>query len=105
MKEQEAIKILETDNCWECRRGSDSAANCEYGGCSVSVATKTAIQALEEIQQYRAIGTVQQCKEVMTKQTPTKPYCVVEDEVLCPYCHAVLDYENICECGQRIDWS
>ena len=108
MKEQEAIKILETDNCWECRRGSDSAVNCEYSGCSVSAATKTAIQALEEIQQYRAIGTVQQCKEAVEKsqeiqllppRTSTFTY-----KGICPVCgEEILISEKYCsQCGQKV---
>lgn len=32
-----------------------------------------AIKALEEIQQYRAIGTVEECREAMAKQKPKKP--------------------------------
>ena len=34
---------------------------------------KTAIKALEEVQQYRAIGTVEECREAVEKQTAKKP--------------------------------
>lgn len=57
MTESEAIKILKKDSCYECAQGTDSPLNCEYGGCRVAKATRVAIQALEEVQQYRAIGT------------------------------------------------
>jgi hypothetical protein len=56
MTESEAIKILKKDSCYECAQGTDSPLNCEYGGCRVAKATRVAIQALEEVQQYRAIG-------------------------------------------------
>lgn len=36
-------------------------------------AVDTAIQALEEVQQYRAIGTVEECREAVEKQTAKKP--------------------------------
>lgn len=45
--------------------------------------------------------------EALEKQTPKKPNYLYEDEPLCPYCGAVLDYcESPCEnCNQFIDWS
>lgn len=57
MAESEAIKILKKDSCYECAQGTGSPFNCEYGGCRVAKATRMAIQALEEVQKYRAIGT------------------------------------------------
>lgn len=36
--------------------------------CDVGIAIDLAIKALEEIQQYRAIGTVEECREAMEKQ-------------------------------------
>ena len=62
MTENEAIKILKKDSCYECTRGTDSPFNCEYGACRVAKATRVAIKALEEVQQYRAIGTVEECR-------------------------------------------
>lgn len=61
MTASEAIKILKKDSCYECAQGTDSPFNCEYGGCRVAKATRVAIQALEEVQQYRAIGTPEEC--------------------------------------------
>lgn len=55
MTENEAIKTLRMDSCYECAQGADSAVNCDYGACRVAEATRMAIQALEEVQQYRAI--------------------------------------------------
>ena len=62
-----------------------------------------AIQALEEVQQYRAIGTPEECKEAMEKQTAKKP--IVHQ---CPACgNAVMLSDGKCcsNCGQRLDWS
>ena len=62
MTASEAIKILKKDSCYECAQGTDSPFNCEYGGCRVAKATRVAIQALEEVQQYSAIGTPKECR-------------------------------------------
>ena len=36
-------------------------------------ALEMAITALKEVQQYREIGTVKECREAREKQTPNKP--------------------------------
>ena len=76
------------------------------------------IKALEEIQQYRAIGTVEECREAREKQWAKKvnnrtllrdlngdPYAVRGD---CPNCGKIgllsdTDYCNAC--GKKLDWS
>lgn len=55
MTEQEASNILKADSCYECTYGANSPVDCVYGACRVSKATKMAIKALEEVQQYRAM--------------------------------------------------
>ena len=50
MTENEAIKILKKDSCYECAQGADSPFSCEYGGCRVAKANRAAIKALEEVQ-------------------------------------------------------
>ena len=52
-------------------------------------AAKMAIAALEEIQQYRAIGTVEECREAVEKQTPNKcikDSCPDHTHYKCPSC-------------------
>ena len=109
MTEQEALYILEN---------SENISD-------VQVALKVAIKALEEIQQYRAIGTVEDCRAAMEKQTPKNPiktniYEGERAEILkkrgainpevfkCPACKKIIDpgYSNsYCKkCGQRIVW-
>lgn len=70
-----------------------------------------AIKALEEIQQYRAIGTVEECRKAMERKR-AKKYKVIEPcksvtYYQCPFCEGLLYInENFCgECGQAIDWS
>ena len=38
------------------------------------VADGIAIEALKEVQQYREIGTVEECREAVEKQKPKKPH-------------------------------
>lgn len=94
MTESEAIKILKKDSCYECAQGTDSPLNCEYGGCRVAKATRVAIQALEEVQQYRAIGTPKECRAAAVKQTAKKPI----------FNHNLSDTLSVfhCECGNTI---
>ena len=77
----------------------------------------TAISALEEIQQYRKIGTVEECREAVERQKPKMPdyegdgYAdgeMVYDTWICPNCGKKyeVDYDNYkhCpNCGQAID--
>lgn len=47
-----------------------------------------AISALEEIQQYRKIGTVEECRKAVEKQKPKKPRDIEYDYsyFICPTC-------------------
>nr|DAY93221.1 MAG TPA: zinc-ribbon containing domain protein [Caudoviricetes sp.] len=67
MTASEAIKILKKDSCYECAQGTDRPLNCEYGECRVAKATRVAIKALEEVQQYRAIGTLEECRAAVER--------------------------------------
>lgn len=80
-----------------------------------------AINALEEVQQYRAIGTVDECRAAVEKQTAKKPKEYEDKFYGCPSCGNVLlqkwekynaklmDKKNglpyCLSCGQRLDWS
>lgn len=68
----------------------------------------------EEIQQYRAIGTPEECRAAVEKQTVKKP--IEPDEEYgtfkCPNCGGLIFTENRFEthkhcllCGQKLDWS
>ena len=69
----------------------------------------TAIQALEEIQQYRAIGTIEEFKALKEKSTPNElAEHNFQDEVhhyLCPSCRNIVSCtQNYCEeCGQALE--
>ena len=70
------------------------------------------IDLLEELQQYRAIGTVEECREAREKQRGKKPVyrSIFTDGTRllgCPVCFSRIDggafYCN--GCGQKLDWS
>ena len=88
-------------------------------------ALNMAICALKEVQQYRKIGTVEECREAVEKQKPKKPkdslkinpvidgngaYVDADMTVylLCPNCGEMIGIDESCdkfcrECGQAID--
>ena len=109
MKPEEAIEILE-----EVKELDDTmyAYNPAYMN-----SLDMAIESLKEIQQYREIGTVEECREAMEKQKPKKiiikPYCPTK----CPTCDHELStslgdgyykyptfLERCPNCGQVIQW-
>ena len=121
MTENEAIELLKNNYPKTCKLVDGRL----QGGfddheCDVGIAIDLAIKALEEIQQYRAIGTVEECWEAMEKQKAKKPspidykkyIGIVENaEYLrgtcwCPNCNQAIKSGTFCNnCGQKLDWS
>lgn len=64
-------------------------------------AVDMAIKALEEVQQYRQIGTVEECREAMEKQTAISRE-IIEGKYFCPKCHNLMPYPGYCGCGQKV---
>lgn len=46
----------------------------DRGYPTLRTAKEIAIKALEEVQQYREIGTVEECRKAVEKQKPKKPH-------------------------------
>jgi hypothetical protein len=71
----------------------------------------TLIMALDELEQYRAIGTVSELRELKEKATAKKPLNICADTGLfeCLNCGRIqkILYQGFhCkECGQKLDWS
>lgn len=83
-------------------------------------AIEEAISALKEVQQYRKIGTVEECRKAAEKQKPKQAehskWIGINGALydLCPTCGTNLctdsflgeQKENYCgNCGQKLDWS
>lgn len=92
----------------------------EAHGSLSKKAKDMAIQALEEIQQYREIGTVEACREAAEKQKAKRPRIHKErfsSTYSCQKCGCVLihkdetgwfcgrHYKFCPDCGEPIDWS
>lgn len=83
------------------------------------LAANKAIDLIQELQQYRAIGTVEECREARERQRGKKPtyegdgYAdgeLVYDTWICPNCgeYYETDYDDYIycpNCGQAIDLS
>lgn len=106
MTEQEAMNVLE-------KYTDDTLSPV------VVEAHRMEITALEEVLQYREIGTVEECREAAEKQRAKKPNLegdgyadghMVYDTWICPCCGISYeidydDYKYCPDCGQHIDWS
>lgn len=66
----------------------------------------TIIKALEELKQYRTIGTPEECRAAMEKQTAKRPRIIV-NAMICPSCPRCFKSDNstYCpSCGQKLKW-
>lgn len=126
MTEQEAIEVLKNNYPKMCKmvngryRGGFDNTESDFGQ-----ALTMAISVLKEIQQYREIGTVEECRVAVEKQKPKAPKdslkikpvigengAYVDADVtvylLCPNCEEMVgideNVDKFChECGQAID--
>lgn len=115
MTEKEAIEVL-TDN----QTCLGTTKNDAMAWVKLNPALETAVNALAEIQQYRAIGTVEECREAIEKQNAKEPVEYEGKYYACPNCDNLLmpkwerypfqlkDKKNglpyCLSCGQAILW-
>ena len=122
MTESEAIEVL-TD-----RHTSIGTTKCDdVAWRKLKPAIDIAVNALEEIQQYRAIGTVEEYREARERQRAKKPFKALEHQKKsgykhkCPKCGCAVGYVEktpfrkrvliehaapyCCVCGQKLNWS
>lgn len=121
MTENEAIERFQ-----KCVENNGKCERCKfYVNCGIYEMEELAIKALEEVQHYRQIGTVEECRAAMEKQTAKKPEfvdtrfmhngkhisdgCQLQKCYKCPNCNQhifhVWDDELYCKyCGQLLDW-
>ena len=86
MTEQEAVEMLDSF----------------YEMDEMYAAAQIAIKALEEVQQYRAIGTVNECREAVEKMKPKKTAIEAIKVHICPVCGFGGIYDYCGNCGQRV---
>lgn len=121
MTENKAIRIHIHDNArrievikefMENNKGADER-ECKRNIFALEEANK----ALSEIQQYRSIGTVEECRAAMERKSAKKPLSIThckdgnhplsQDIGRCPCCNGIVAENMIwCDdCGQKLDWS
>ena len=94
MTENEAIKAIQNDLEWHSKELKPTYKQC----------LRLAIQALEKVQQFEAIGTIEELKALKEKNTPKKVAYQVEHEK-CPNCGSFHVFGKHCtECGQAVDY-
>ena len=108
MKEKEAIDWIKE------LKGSEEILEFYYAESFIK-AFDMAIQALEEVQQYRAIGTPEELQAAMEKQIAKKPIKKERSGIVYCVCGNFIGYKSpkngkipfkYCpNCGQKLDWS
>ena len=99
MTESEAIRdldIIRFNPHW------DELVNEEYW----QELMEMAIKALEEVQKYRAIGTPEECRVAVEKQTAKRPR-IMGNAMICPSCPRCFKSDNFTycpSCGQKLKW-
>ena len=67
------------------------------------------IFAMNELQKYKQIGTLEEVREAVEKQKRKKPRAITNRCYVCPHCGLVASLKikhNYCDaCGQHINWS
>lgn len=111
MTEQEAMEVLKQP-CLCDYDLSKTVLDCDIKQCDKRDAVLQAIKALEENQQYKAIGTPEECRAAVEKQKAKKPNkCIgfTKSLFVCPTCgrkQPIMYEQHYCkECGQKFDWS
>ena len=118
MTENELIEVLKNNYPKTCKmvngryQGGFDDTECDFGQALTS-----AISALKENQQYREIGTVEECREAVEKQNPKKIIIRNWSSTFCPTCGHELStslgdgyykhptfLERCPKCGQAIQW-
>ncbi len=111
---EEAIKALEEVQRWHTSVVNPNIKN-EFANRSTQICVNCDhkdeyIEELEaEVEEYRAIGTVEECRAAVEKQTAKRPLSEGYGHQ-CPICDNYFDSRDwkskYCgRCGQRLDWS
>ena len=97
MTEQEAVETLVT------LKGTGAISGEEIEAIDIID------DAMLELEQYREIGTVKECRAAVEKQTAKKPNYDDYHRAgyRCPTCNNVnpWGYKHCKHCGQKLDWS
>lgn len=104
---QEAIEVLKRNKPTSDQR---------LCGKQLCTACDVAISAMQELEEYKQLGTLEEVREAVERQRAKKPLLggntdkLAGDIRICPNCSGVVGIDDIradfcADCGQRIDWS
>ena len=96
------MNIPSHEYCKECKDWNGSISNCmEICGIPMDI--------IKEWEKYHAIGTPEECRVAVEKQTAKKPNYDDYHRAgyRCPTCNNVnpWGYKHCKHCGQKLDWS
>ena len=97
LAEMENRTMTENDAIRELEWAKNRLMQCSHMDSNRMCAFSMAIKALEEVQQYRALGTPEECRAAMEKQTAISRE-IIEGKYFCPKCHNLMRYP-----GKAID--
>ena len=85
---------------------ANTDANCP-AHCNISCdkcvqESKQLAEWLEELKQYRTIGTIEECREAVDKMKPKKTAIEAIKVHICPVCGFGGIYDYCGNCGQRV---
>lgn len=101
---------------WEAYRAIGTVEELIRGKRYMNIAKRhgTIGQVIDECVAYEAIGTVEECREAVEKQTAKKVKSISQvkdgDSYVgiigrCPCCGDILEEDTVyCDCGQKLDW-
>ena len=64
-------------------------------------ALDTAISAMQELQEYKKLGTLEEVREAVEKQKAISRE-IIEGKYFCHNCHNLMPYPGYCGCGQKL---
>lgn len=123
MTENKVIELLKNNYPKTCKVvGGRLKGGFDDHECDVGIAIDLAINALEEVQQYRAIGTLKECRAAAVKQTAKKPifnnnlsdtlsvfHCECGNTIKVSHDIGIMNNNNApnycSKCGCKFDWS
>ena len=105
MDYQEAIELLKGEIKCSCYRNRGYCGICtiysELERDKIIDACKCAISAMQELQEYKQLGTLEEVMEAVERQQAISRE-IIEGKYFCPKCHNLMPYPGYCGCGQKL---
>lgn len=91
MDYQEVVELLKSAN-----RSNDMV-----GILPKSDISKFIIHAMQELREYKQLGTLEEVREAVERQQAISRE-IIEGKYFCPKCHNLMPYPGYCGCGQNL---